>query len=657
MLAAAVAILLCSPAAASGDVPGAPEGVAPDDGGGHRFAPGARIVHRIDYRSEGATNFLAVFGGQRARGDGGPPPPGLVRSFRSEVRGERSVTILEWRDGAWLADVRMAKTEVSFAVDGHVDARQAAMLRRALSGDLFVRISPEGKVLTVRFPPAADSLAKTFAQSLLGITQFVVPGKGIPADGRWETDEDDRSGRSVVLYERLSSDNAALSRAPSGEEANSYRKTRLRYLGPARRRSVREFSLEPTTEPKGSLIARFRDRDGTLLSMAGTEVQDIFIGDNPVGHAENTLDMEFLRRETVSAAALSKLRKKFAAPKGVSKDVTLSTNVSREEGRLAMDRRALGEATAGSLLSELEAADRSGGGFDPQLVRKLEALFALDPAACARFGKKLAEAEVRSRTFQYVSTALASAGHAKAQKALIDALRARRKDGPALVALMSTFGDVRDPEPALLTTLEEIAFAGGEERPVVEAAWSALGTAAGNLETAHSDRASKIVDTLVREAAKSRSEEETVSLLSALGNSASPRALPAILKCLGDPSVDVRAAAVSSLRLIDAPEVEPALLRALAADPAEPVRRQAVSALQNREMTQTAFDVQASALLKDDSANVRMRLLRTMADVLTRYPKARAVIREVAEKDPSEDIRKAAAGILEDNPEEGKGTK
>lgn len=659
MLAVAAAILVVGPVAPFGDVPASAGRVAPaavpGHGGRFRFAPGVRIVHRIDYRSEGSTNFLAVFGG-RLPPAGGEPPPGLVQSFRSEVRGERSVTILQWRDGAWLADVRMARAEVSFSVDGRADAAQAGRIRRDLARGLFIRITPEGKVVSVRFPPDADTLAKTFEQSLLGITQFVFPRDAIPADGRWTADEDDRSGRCAVLYERLSADNAAAP-VPSGEDTASYRKTRLRYAGPARRGPVKELSLKPRTEPKGHLIARFRDRDGTLLSLSGTEVQDVSIGDNRVGHAENTLDMESLRRGTVSAGELSKLRKRFDAMKRVSEDVALSTNVSMKEGRLALDRRALGEATAQSLLSDLEAADRSGGDFDPLLLRRLEALFALDPAACGPFGERMAAADVESRLFRYVSAALASVGHARAQEALIDAVRTRRKDVPAVVALIAACQDVRAPGLALVEMLGEIAFGGKDERQVVRAAWSALGTAAANLEPVHTERAAKIVDALVRETAKATSEEETVALLSALGNSASSRALPAILKRLGDPSVDIRAAAASALRTMDAPEVEPALLRALSADPAEAVRRQAASALQNREMTEAALDVQASALLKDDSANVRMRLLRTLAYVIGRYPKARMAIRGAAEKDPSEDIRKAARGILDENPEAGRESK
>ncbi len=391
--------------------------------------------------------------------------------------------------------------------------------------------------------------------------------------------------------------------------------------------------------------------------MAGTEAQEFLFGDKRVGHAENSLRLEYLRRGSVSSPELTQLRNRFAALEGVSEDIALSTNVSREAGRLAIERSALGEATPETLMEDLKAADRSSGGYDTKLVRRLQALFRLYPGTCATFGKELARADPGSRSFQYVSGALAAVGHAKAQKALIDVVRARRGDVPAMIRLISTLADVPDPEPALADILGEIAFGGRGEEQVIVAAWYAMGSIARNLEPAHPKRAEQILDALIREMGKSPSDSKTARLLSALGNSASDKVVPVILNHLTDASVTVRAAAVSSLQLMDTPEVEPALLRALTADPEEPVRQQAASVLASREMTEAAFTAQTSAVLKDTSQMVRVTVLRTLARALDRYPKARSVIRRVAKEDPSEDVRKVAREILERNPGEEKGKK
>lgn len=630
---------------------------SPAGAGYYRFELGVRIVHRIDYRSEGATDFLAVFGGQKGRGKGESPPPGLSQKFTTRVRADRSVTVLEWKERDWLAAVRLENLEVNYAVDGREDAVQAEALRGEMSGDLFIRVTPEGRILSVRFPTAMGNLSKSFAQTLLGITQFVFPEKGIPDDGRWELEEEDPVGRSVVLYERIPTDNAATSPGKSVGEATSFRKMRLRYLSTRKKKIPGEFSLQQATVPKGSLVARFQFREGNLISMAGTEVQEFLFGDKRVGHAENSLRLEFLRRGPVSSPELAELRNRFAALEGVSEDIALSTNVSREAGRLAIERSALGDTTPETLREELKAADRSSGRYDTKLVRRLQALFRLYPGTCATFGKELARADPGSRSFQYVSSALAAVGHAKAQEALIEVVRARRKDVPAMIRLISTMADVPDPEPALADTLGEIAFGGRGEERVIVAAWYAMGSIARNLEPAHPERAEQILDALVREMGKSPSDSKTAHLLSALGNSASDKVVPVILKHLADASVTVRAAAVSSLQLMDTPEVEPALLRALTTDPEEPVRQQAASVLASREMTETAFTAQTSAVLKDTSQMVRVTVLRTLARALDRYPKARSVIRRVAEEDPSDDVRKVAKEILERNPGEEKGKK
>ena len=630
---------------------------SPADAGYYRFEPGVRIIHRIDYRSQGATDFLAVFGGQKGQRKGEPQPPGLSQKFTTGVRADQSVTVLKWKEGYWLAAVRLENLEVNYAVDGREDAVQAEALRGEMSGDLFIRVTPEGRILSVRFPPSMGNLSKSFAQTLLGITQFVFPKKGIPDDGRWELEEEDQVGRSVVLYERLPSDNAAPPPGKSVGEATSFRKTRLRYLSTQKKKIPGEFSLQQTTVPKGSLVARFQFGEGNLISMAGTEVEEFLFGDKRVGHAENSLRLEFLRRRSVSSPELGKLRNRFAALEGVSEDIALSTNVSREAGRLAIERSALGEATTETLMEDLKAADRSSGGYDTKLVRRLQALFRLYPGTCATFGKELARADPRSRSFEYVSGALAVVGHAKAQEALIEVIRARRKDVSAMIQLISTLADVPDPEPALVDTLGEIAFGRRAEEQVIVAAWYAMGSIARNLEPAHPKRAEQILDALVREMGKSPSNSKTAHFLSALGNSASDKVVPVILKHLADASVTVRAAAVSSLRLMDTPEVEPALLRALTADPEEPVRQQAATALASREMTETAFTAQTSAVLKDPSQMVRVTVLRTLARALDRYPKALSVIRRVAREDASDDVRNVAKEILERNPGEEKGKK
>lgn len=627
---------------------------SPAKAGYYRLEPGVRIVHRIDFRSEGATDFLAVFGAQKGQRKGEPPPPGLSQSFKTGLRADRSVTFLEPKEGDWLAAVRLETLEVYFAADGREDLAQEEQLRRETSGDLFVRVTPEGKILFVRLPPAMGILSQSLVQTLLAITQFVFPEKGIPDDGRWELEEEDPVGRSVVLYERLPSGSAGFPPGKSVGETNSFRKTRLRYLSSRKKKVPGEFSLQQVAVPKGSLVAQFQFRDGNLISMAGTEGKEFFFGDKRVGHAKNSLRLDFLRRGSVPSLELTELRNRFSALEGVSRDITLLTNVSREAALLDIDHRALGQATPEALMEDLKAADRSAGGFDGKLFRKLQALFRLHPDTCATFGKELARADPRSRSFQYVSGALAVVGHAKAQKALIDVIRARREDVPAIVQLISTLADIQDPEPGLVDTLSEIAFQGKDKEEVIVAAWYAIGVVARNLKPAHPERAEEILNALVSEIGKSPSDSRTAHLLSALGNSALPEAVPVILKHLANTSVTIRAAAIFSLRLMDAPEVEPALLHALNADPEERVRQQAASALASREMTETAFTAQASVVLKDTSPMVRATVLNTLARALDRYPKARTVIRRVAEEDPSADIRKLAKEILERNPSEEK---
>jgi hypothetical protein len=389
----------------------------------------------------------------------------------------------------------------------------------------------------------------------------------------------------------------------------------------------------------------------------GTEEQEFIIGDKRVGHARNTIKLKFLRQISVSSPELTELRKRYANLEGVSKDISLSANVAREAGRLAIEQNVLGETTPAEILEELKAADLQHATFDQTLYRKLLAMFRLSPDSCATFGKELAKSDAKSRTFQYIAGALAAAGHEEAQEALIGVLRARKGDVPAMTGLISVLTNITEPEPTLIELLNDIAFNERGDDPIAGAALFALGVSERNLEPVHPERAAQVADALIAKLMESSSDLKSGYLLSALGNSASSRAVPAILKRLSDSLPPIRAAAVSSLRLMDTPEVEPALLRALATDSEESVRQQAASTLAFRQMTVSSFNALKVAVRKDGSANVRLSALRTLAEVIDRYPGVRSVIRQVAANDPLEDLRELASDILRNNLEKATGRK
>jgi hypothetical protein len=623
----------------------APEGKA----GYYRLQSGTQIVHCIKYRSEGATDFRAVFGSQNDQTKGNRKAPALSQKFSSEASGDRRITIIEWKDGAWLAAVHMENFEILYAVNDQRNSVQEQVLRSEISQDLFVRITPEGKILSLRFPPSSGNFSKGYVQTLLGLTQFVFPENEIPADGRWEVEEENTGGQSIALYERLVSDSSLSKPKKTVGKTESFRKTRLRYLPHARKKVPGQSVPEQRTVPKGSLVAQFQIQEGNLLCLTGNETNEFYLGDKRVGSAENSVTLEFFQRLSIPSSEIAELKSRFSALEGISQDITLSTNVSRESANLSIERNALGQATSESLLEDLKVANKSSE-FDRELVRKLEALFRLYPDTCASFGRSLTTADPDSRSFQYISSALAVTANANAQEALIEVIRSRQGEVSAMARLLPALAYISEPIPPMVKVVTEIASEGQNEEQIIQVSWYALGVMAQRLGQEHPERAEQIVKFLIREMEKSPSESKTTAILSALGNSASVKALPVILKCLNDASVIIRAAAVSSLRLIEAPEVEPAILRALTADLQESVRQQAATVLASKEMTQAAFNAQASAVLRDTAPMVRTTILRTLAKAIDQYPQARSVIRQVAEGDSLEAIRKVAKEILDSNP-------
>ena len=608
-----------------------------------RYEPGVRLVHRIDYRSEGESDFLPLFGQGKER-DAGRPPLALSQSFRSGVRGDLLLEILEWRDVAWVASFRVDRAEVSFAVDGTDDPAQTDAIRTGLSGGWFARISPEGRILSVRMDPSMSDLSKRYAQTLLGAIQVVFPGKEIPASGRWEVAEEDSSGRGVVLYERVEPGKGAPAAGGEAGDTVSLGKTRLRYDARGKKRGPVGFSPEQAVLPSGSVAIRFDLREGSVVSMAGTEGQEVRMGGKRIGRAENSVRLDLVRRGTAPPAERKASLGRYEALAGAGMDAALSTNLAAEAGRLALERRALGASTAESLRAELEASAREPGGMDMGLFRKLQALFRLQPQACADFVAFVKRGNPGSSSVQIVWGALATVGNSRAQDAMVDVLKSRRDDLPAVYRLLSSVPDVESPGPALVATVREIAFRrNGNDQG---AGLLTIGALARNLAAERPSEAGEIVAALSGELDRSTSEGRTRTLLLALGNAGSADALPAIRKHLSDPSAALRAAAVSALRWVETEEAETRIIQALASDPDEAVRMKAVAALGFREPTRPAVDGQRKAVLKDGAPAVRFQLVRNLSAAAARFPDAAETLRRVSGEDPSEDVRNAAGQAL-----------
>jgi hypothetical protein len=69
-------------------------------------------------------------------------------------------------------------------------------------------------------------------------------------------------------------------------------------------------------------------------------------------------------------------------------------------------------------------------------------------------------------------------------------------------------------------------------------------------------------------------------------------------------------------------------------------------------MTAATFAAQKQAFLKDKSDNVRLAALRNLWQAHQAFPEVRRLVKQAALKDPSKEVRKAAAEIVSTFPKE-----
>jgi hypothetical protein len=154
------------------------------------------------------------------------------------------------------------------------------------------------------------------------------------------------------------------------------------------------------------------------------------------------------------------------------------------------------------------------------------------------------------------------------------------------------------------------------------------------------------LNTLYREATDAREKTE---LLSALGNSAGPSAVPTIAEALHDSLVPIRAAAARALRLAAGSDVDSLLATVISSDGDAAVRADAIFATRFRHRLSSPL---ADALLHAASTDTATYVRGDAVSVLRQNPTASLripeVLAQIAQSDSDAGIRRQAKKALAD---------
>lgn len=582
------------------------------------FIPGQRLVYQIEFLGTSDYDFAAAFG--QGSSD-------QSHSFTADLTGELIVTVLQVGSERTEVVYRLRSTDVGFSADGQAAPTQAQILQTELARPAFVTLDARGRMLSVRFDPATGALTQHMTRMLLAAMQFVSRPSGADAMSDWEVTEDDLAGTLLARYQVQADGTVAKS------------KTRRQAVKQLKKR--RGIVLTPMIESEGAYVATLDS--GCLAALSVAESQLVTVQGRRIGAGELKLEMRLLGKETVTPGELSALGTAETGPR-----VPLYVVGSPEEGRLAIQRKHLGEATAQSLSDELTKVTPEQTDLT-KLFLKLKALAILHPDSCVRVGEWLATAEARSQKMRILTDALESAGHAEAQAALGAAIHARPDDWPALALLIPALGTAEHPTPETEQTLQTLAF-GRHDKNICAAAQLALGNLALSMGDASPARAARIVQRLVLELAAT--PDSSWQLLLALGNAGSAEALPTLTRHLDDRNPELRGAATWALRWIDVPQADLLLIKVLLGDMEPAVRIEAVRTMRFRKPTGANFEAQVKALATDSEVAVRLALLGTLWDTRDHDSRAIAVIEQAAGHDLSPEVRAAAVRLLANRPPE-----
>jgi len=636
----AAVLLLCAGAAlAPAAVRAGGQRPAPDAPPAYRFAPGQRATYAVTYGSIGDADFSVLLA---QSGQSGPPPSMLAYRLAASLTGQMDVTVVE-RGAASAEEWCVFRAPVvNLIVNGQAQTDQASRLASQLVRGFLVELRPDGAVIEVRMSADADAASQEFLRTFLAVTQIVLPPAGAAGSASWSAREEDHNGPYTAEYR--------IERDPTHPERQVLRKRMLGYLAATPAAELPgETQMRKVVTPVLDLAARLDPGGAGLVALEATETQDTSVEGKHVAHSQTVLHLGRTALVTLLPEQLAAARARAARLAANAVSAPMFAPRSPSEVEASIERTELGDATEPDLLARLATVDAAGADADRSetdaLYLKFKALAYVRPDAAAPLGALLASDRVSNPSFVLLAGALGAVGNPEAQAALASAIRARPDDWPALSALVPELCTLPAPTEAAQAVAQ--ALTASADTNISAMAWLCLGGMARGLATSAPERSQALIAELTTALAASSDENAKALMLQALGNANTALAMPAVAPYAASTSPVLRAAAMDAMRAIPLPQADVLLRQALASDADPKVRLEAAFALGFRDPDASLFAAEKAALASDRDEQVRTALLNDLGKLVGQFPEALALIQAAAETDPSDEVRKAATGLLQ----------
>lgn len=546
-----------------------------------------------------------------------------------KVAGLLELTVADVEDGLvhLYANMKNVKFGGESAAGGQADPDVVRSLEKAIEAPFFVTMELTGRVEAVHFRAGTDEMARGLLKSVVTTGQVVVP-KGINMT-EWETEETDSTGDYRAKYLR-------------DDASKIIHKTKTHYV----RLATAGGMVHPGVGAGNHQKIVFR---GTIESnndgwpKVVEETEELALASSPNMPAVTTRGRA--RWELVATGENRHLVGAFQR-----EWQSLETaELAKIEGVVATERQHDEALTGGEplavMLGTLKGVpgDESGDADRAALLVKAAAALRLAPEDADQVRSEI-QGDPDAKGVGTLLGALGGANTAEANQALAELVKDKTLPPEVRADAASHLGQ----STAVTKEHVEALWDGvrDEDADVHSQSLLALGAAAQGLGADKPEDAKSVVETLMEYFANAETDEQRVLALQALGNTGDKTMMPTIEAAMAWPTDEVRAAAAMALRFVQDPAADVWITAIMIQDESSMAKKAAIAASIFRPFPAVAQALE-TALKHDPAAEVRHAALQTLAAQLPQAVVVLPVITWTAENDADEELRVAAAQILE----------
>ncbi len=607
---------------------------------------GQQTFYSFSYANESHSDVTTLFNAiNTSNGDKSQAAsiPLLKRNVCIKVSGQMEMTLLEKSGSYSLIYFRAPAVDSVIIFGGQIAADESLTTRKVLGKGFPVKVGHDGRVTGVWIGSPSGGIPSSVARALVSLTQFVVrPESPIWTEQGWETDEEDASGRYRARYKRTEPVNIS-----SKDDLPVFSKTKLSYFAGYARKHSRSKVMSTAVIPSGELNIRYDPKRQMLISVQGGETNRVEIEGKQIGTSDTAFVLQHTGNRQLAGKKLSGLLKSIKTQMTHEQPTPLWIAPSHDESDAIISRQTLGGDTLETLfvkLSDFEAM-KIPWTEASELYLKFKALIYLHPESCKLLAGAIADRQPENQASQMLLAALSAVANPAAQEALVGVIGARSGHKQAIMQIIFSLAVIDEPSEIAEQRLRDFAYSAGD-RELAAAAQLALGGMARNLSVSSPGRSRAIIDYFMAQQRADRSTSETVHQILVLGNAGLEDYLPVLSRFAEDERREVRANAIHALRHYESAAVSAILFRALVQDREALVRFEAAIAIGSLETGDEMIALLIKAFAGEKVQEVRIAILQTLWKSERKYPEVRKLVTEVAEKDPSEAVRKAAIRMI-----------